>query len=328
MHEISNEERADRGERSDTSVGRGNRLWSDLDDFLTALIEANLTKLPFDLPLSILNPPVPLNVLELSHEPASGPGYQSQGDDSPIAPHDIACGFVGKLSAQSDDVLACNEIAHDIKNLLQAISSGVWVAEVRIREGRAEEVPQILGKIGEALHRVNDCIRLIQGGAHSCKPGAFAVDIERTLERLEESLGWAIGSSNRLAMVVASGLPPIYCVESEFENVILNLVMNARDAMPGGGRATIEVVRCSRSEANDGIIFRVHDTGVGMSTEVAAKAFKPYFTTKGSQGTGLGLAMVASFARSVGGSAWIEHSSAGGTTVAMHLPGAIRSSIR
>jgi signal transduction histidine kinase len=90
--------------------------------------------------------------------------------------------------------------------------------------------------------------------------------------------------------------------------------------MPGGGRATIEVVRCSMSGANDGIIVRVHDSGVGMSIDVAAKAFKPYFSTKGSQGTGLGLAMVASFARSVGGAAWIERSSAGGTTVAMHLP--------
>jgi signal transduction histidine kinase len=145
------------------------------------------------------------------------------------------------------------------------------------------------------------------------------VDVERILERLGDSLRWAIGSSNSLEISVASGLPPICCVENEFENVILNLVINARDAMPEGGRATIEVVRGTRSGAA-GVIIRVHDTGVGMSADVATKAFKPYFTTKGSDGSGLGLTMVASFARSAGGSAWIDHSSAGGTTVAMHLP--------
>lgn len=325
MHGISSEQGATRGERSDTSAGLGDGQTFDLDASLTAPIKANVIKPPFDRRLSILNPTVPLNLLKLSHEPASGREYQSRSDDGPITPYGSTCDFVSKPSTQTDNFLACNGIAHDIKNLLQVISSGVCVAEVRIREGRAEEVPQILEKIGEAVHRVNDGVRLMRRGPHSCKLRAFAVDIERTLARLGDSLNWAIGTSIRLAIVVASDLPPIYCVESEFENVVLNLVINARDAMPGGGRATIEVVRYSRSGANNGIIFRVHDTGVGMSMDVAAKVFKPYFSTKGSQGTGLGLAMVASFARSVGGSAWIEHSSAGGTTVAMHLPNARRN---
>jgi signal transduction histidine kinase len=305
MRRTSNEQGAARGENSDTKAGLGDGLRSDLESSLATLISANVTKPSFDRRLSILN--------------------QSRSDDGPITSYGSTCDFVSKPSTQTDNFLACNGIAHDIKNLLQVISSGVCVAEVRIREGRAEEVPQILEKIGEAVHRVNDGVRLMRRGPHPCKLRAFAVDIERTLERLGDSLNWAIGTSIRLAIVVASDLPPMYCVESEFENVILNLVINARDAMPGGGRATIEVVRYSRPGANNGIIFRVHDTGVGMSIDVAAKAFKPYFSTKGSQGTGLGLAMVASFARSVGGSAWIEHSSAGGTTVAMHLPNARRS---
>ena len=319
MHSTPNKQRADRDERSDTSAGLGGGPRQELDACFTALIKANVTTPSFDR-LSICNSPVPFNLLELSHKQASGPGYQSRSDDGPITPRGSTCDFVGNPLAQSDNFFPCNGIAHDIKNLLQVISSGLYVAEVRIREGRAEEVPQILGKIGEALHRVNDGVRLMQGGAHTFKPGRFAIDIERYLERHQESLSWAIGTSNRLAMVVPSGLPPIYCVEREFENVILNLVINARDAMPGGGRATIEVARCSRSGAKDGIILRVHDTGVGMSIDVAAKAFQPYFTTKGSEGTGLGLAMVASFARSAGGSVWIEHSCAGGTTVAMYLP--------
>jgi light-regulated signal transduction histidine kinase (bacteriophytochrome) len=315
MRGISNDQRVNRGEGSDTNANLGDGLRFDREASLTALVKASATKPPIDASPSSPNSPVPLNSLELPQEPASGP--RSQG---PVEPYGSACDFAGEPSAECNNFPPCNGVAHDIKSLLQAISSGVCVAEARIRDGRAEEVPQILGKIGEVLHRVNDGVRLMQGEAYLCKAGAFAVDVERILKRLEDPLSWAIGPSNRLAMVVASGLPPIYCVESEFESVILNLVINARDAMPGGGRATIEVVRCSRSAADDGIILRVHDTGVGMSIDVATEAFKPHFTTKGSQGRGLGLATVASFARSVGGAAWIEHSSSGGTTIAMHLP--------
>jgi signal transduction histidine kinase len=316
---------AARGERAGTNAGLGSRRRLDLDASITVPIKANVTKLRFDQRRSVLNPALPLNLLKLSHEPAIGPEYQSRSDDGPITPYESACRFVSKPSTQIDNSLASNGVAHDIKNLLQVILNGVCVAEVRIREGRAEEVPLILERIGEAVHRVNDGVRLMRREPNSHKLGAFSVDIERTFERLGDSLNWAVGTSIKLAIMVASDLPPMHCVESEFENVILNLVINARDAMPGGGRATIEVVRYSRQGADNGIVFRVHDTGFGMSVDVAAKAFKPYFSTKGSRGTGLGLAMVASFARSVGGSALIEYSSAGGTTVAMHLPIAQRN---
>jgi signal transduction histidine kinase len=125
-----------------------------------------------------------------------------------------------------------------------------------------------------------------------------------------------------LAINVVSDLPAIYCVESELENVVLNLVINARDAMPAGGRVTIEANRDARS----GVILRVHDTGVGMDISIAAKAFDPYFATKGTTiGSGLGLAKVAAFARSIEGSTRIEHTSANGTTMALHLPIASRT---
>jgi signal transduction histidine kinase len=123
-------------------------------------------------------------------------------------------------------------------------------------------------------------------------------------------------------IAVASDLPPVYCLESELENVVMNLVINARDAMPTGGRVTIEAIRGARSS----VILRVHDTGVGMDIGVAAKAFDPYFTTKGTTtGTGLGLAKVAAFARSLEGSARIEHTSASSTTMALYFPIASRT---
>jgi signal transduction histidine kinase len=139
------------------------------------------------------------------------------------------------------------------------------------------------------------------------------------LANLEASLRWALGPRNELVIAIGPDLPPVYCVESELENVMLNLVINARDAMPNGGRVAIDVSRGARSAG--GIILRIHDTGMGMDPGVAAKAFEPYFTTKSpSAGTGLGLAMVAAFARSVGGSARIEQTSPRGTTIALCLP--------
>jgi signal transduction histidine kinase len=141
------------------------------------------------------------------------------------------------------------------------------------------------------------------------------------LARPNTSVRWALGTSNELMIAVASDLPPVYCLESELENVVLNLVINARDAMPTSGRVTIEATRGARSN----VILRVHDTGVGMDIGVTVKAFDPYFTTKSATtGTGLGLAKVAAFARSIEGSARIEHTSASGTTMALYLPIASR----
>src|SRR5450631_1953584 len=215
-----------------------------------------------------------------------------------------------------------NEIVHDIGNVLQVLLIGLWVAQDRIREGRTRDVPEIFGEIGEAVHRANALLRQLQRIPPSPKRRTSAVDIGKVLASLDTSLRWALGTSNELVITVVSDLPAIYCVESELKNVVLNLVINARDAMPAGGRVTIEAIR----DARPGIILRVHDTGVGMDIGVAAKAFDPYFTTKGTTtGTGLGLAKVAAFARSIKGSARIEHTSASGTTMALRLPIASRT---
>jgi signal transduction histidine kinase len=215
-----------------------------------------------------------------------------------------------------------NGIIHDVRNVLQVLLSGLWVAQDRIREGRAGEVPAIFGEIGEAVDRANALLRRLQRTPSSPEKRTSAVDIGKVLARLDTSLRWALGTSNALAITVGSDLPKICCVEAELENAVLNLVINARDAMPARGRVTIEAIRDERS----GVILRIHDTGVGMDIDVAAKAFAPYFTTKGATtGKGLGLATVAAFARSIGGSARIEHTSANGTTMALYLPHASRT---
>jgi two-component sensor histidine kinase len=210
---------------------------------------------------------------------------------------------------------------HDLRNLLQILSSGVNVAESRIEQGRADEVPEILGKIGRSVEKASALLRQMVRIPPSPVEAKSAIDIGEMLATLDASLRWALGPSSELVIAVAPDLPPVCCVEGELENVVLNLVINARDAMPDGGRAVIEVTRGARSDAGAGVILRIHDTGIGMDPGVAAKAFEPYFTTKGSNaGTGLGLAMVSAFVRSLGGSARIEQTSAKGTTFALHLP--------
>ena len=254
---------------------------------------------------------------------AVGPAIRRQDDGHPFADagktHDI--GSMINSSPDAEYQFFRNGTVHDLRNLLQILSSGIGVAESRLEQGRADEVPEILGKIGRSVEKASALLRQMVRMPRSPMETKSAVDIGKMLATLEASLRWALGPSNELVIAVAPDLPPVSCVEGELENVVLNLLINARHAMPEGGRAVIEVTCGARSGAGGGVILRVHDTGIGMDPGVAARAFEPYFTTKGSAaGTGLGLAMVAAFARSLGGSARIEQTSTRGTTIALHLP--------
>jgi signal transduction histidine kinase len=252
---------------------------------------------------------------------AATPGVRGY-DDGDLSAHNRTgydTGTIFKSGTDRSYQFFRNGSIHDLRNLLQTVSSGVSIAESRIEEGRSGEVPAILAKIGDSVERAGALLRQMVRIPRSNVTLKSAVDVGKTLATLEASLRWALGPGNELVIAIGPDLPPVYCVEGELENVVLNLVINARDAMPNGGRLAIEVARGARYDG--GVILRIHDTGMGMDPGVAAKAFEPYFTTKNSSaGTGLGLAMVAAFARSVGGSARIEQTSPRGTTIALYLP--------
>jgi len=115
-------------------------------------------------------------------------------------------------------------------------------------------------------------------------------------------------------------LPAVFCCALEFESVVLNLVINAKDAMPNGGVLRVAAY-CGDFDDGTTVVVRVTDTGCGMSAETARRAFQPLFTTKPvGRGTGLGLAMVSEFARRVGGSVQIESVVNCGTSVILRLP--------
>jgi signal transduction histidine kinase len=324
MSGMSTSEQAPTRANAPETRGRpGNRRRSRPNTTLRALTggEANET---LDGHVSRHEPAKLGDVPRLAADAAGGLAARNDSDQHSYIHNGITYDIGSLLQSGIDDdrhLFFRDGLVHDVRNILQALLSGVWVAKNLIREERVNEVPEILGEIGAQVNRASALLRRMQRTSRSIKTRRSAIDIGKMLTRQKASLSWALGASYELMTAVATDLPPTYCVESELEDVVLNLVMNARDAMPSGGRVTIEATRSTGSGADEGVILRVHDTGVGMSMGGAAKAFEPYFTTKGAVGgAGLGLAMVASFARSIGGSARIEHTSASGTTVALYLP--------
>jgi signal transduction histidine kinase len=151
-----------------------------------------------------------------------------------------------------------------------------------------------------------------------------------TLTGIADLIRLTAGPSVTVDFEIGASLPLVLCSARELENVILNLVINARDAMPAGGLLSLTVLPeyphrdvCSACTAETAAVLRVRDTGSGMSPDVAARAFDPFFTTKPmGNGSGLGLAMVADFARRSGGVAEFDSAVGQGTTISLRLPGA------
>lgn len=147
---------------------------------------------------------------------------------------------------------------------------------------------------------------------------------------MSELVARTSGSAISVRTQADTALWPAFVDPSQLENAVLNLCINARDAMPGGGRITLEAANqvlvgepANRLELPDGdyLCLRVSDTGAGMPAEVLAHVFEPFFTTKPiGQGTGLGLSMIYGFAQQSGGQVRIDSVPGEGTTVALYLP--------
>jgi signal transduction histidine kinase len=160
------------------------------------------------------------------------------------------------------------------------------------------------------------------------------IDINATILSMREIVRTSIGSAVRLETDLREGVWPVLVDQTQIENVILNLVINARDAMPDGGRLVIrtanEILRSSRTvddlPGGDYVIISVSDTGTGMTEEVRDHAFDPFFTTKAAgKGSGLGLSQVYGVTRQSGGSTEIISAPGQGTTIRIILPRAVVS---
>ena len=221
-------------------------------------------------------------------------------------------------------------IAHDFNNLLTGIVGSLDLLQTRLNQGRTDNFARYIDAAMTSANRAAALTHRLLAFARRQPLIPKSVDVNRLVVSLEDLLRRTIGETINLQIVAADDLWPTLCDPNQLESALLNLAINARDAMPDGGSLTIATsnVRLDGVTAEtpalspgDYVCIGVTDTGVGMSAEVAARAFDPFFTTKPiGQGTGLGLSMIYGFARQSNGHATIDSKVGQGTRVQLYLP--------
>jgi PAS domain S-box-containing protein len=221
-------------------------------------------------------------------------------------------------------------IAHDFNNMLQGVVGGLEMARRRVAEGRAEEALHYLDAAREAAGRAAGLTRRLLAFARRQQLDPKPLDADGLIAGLADLIRRTVGPGIAVELRLRDGAGSVLCDASELESALLNLCINARDAMPEGGRLAIgtDQVHLSATDIPDGeaapgryVAISVGDTGVGMPPEVLGRVFEPFFTTKPQgQGTGLGLSQVYGFVRQSGGLVRVESAPGRGTTVRLLLP--------
>ncbi|HSV17593.1 MAG TPA: ATP-binding protein [Casimicrobiaceae bacterium] len=220
-------------------------------------------------------------------------------------------------------------IAHDFNNLLQVILGNLQALQRRRIEDGDETRRMILAATRGAERAASLTQRLLAFSRRQ-PLNPRPLDINRLVTSMSELLHRTLGEAVRIETVLASDVWRVDADANQLENALLNLAVNARDAMPRGGKLTIETANASLDQAyadthdarpGQYVMLAVSDTGTGMPREVIAKAFEPFFTTKDAgKGSGLGLSQVYGFIRQSGGHARIYSEPGDGTTVKLYLP--------
>jgi PAS domain S-box-containing protein len=221
-------------------------------------------------------------------------------------------------------------LAHDFNNLLAGISGNLELLSARVAQGRVRDLDRYINAAQGAAKRAAALTHRLLAFSRRQTLDPRPTDANRLVKGMEELIRRTMGSDITVEMVAAGGLWPTLVDPHQLENALLNLCINARDAMPQGGRLIVETANrwldahaARERDLPPGqyISLCVSDTGTGMTPEVAAKAFDPFFTTKPlGQGTGLGLSMIHGFARQSGGQVRIYSEPGMGTNVCIYLP--------
>ena len=221
-------------------------------------------------------------------------------------------------------------IAHDFNNLLAGISGSLEAIERRVAEQRYHDLGRYIQGAQGAAGRAASLTQRLLAFSRRQTLDPTPTDVNRLIQGMEDLIRRSIGPDIALEVVGAGGLWPTLIDASQLENALLNLCINARDAMPDGGRITIETANkwLDQREARNRdlppgqyLSLCVTDTGTGMPQEVIDRAFDPFFTTKPiGQGTGLGLSMIYGFVRQSDGQVRIYSEEGHGTTMCLYLP--------
>jgi PAS domain S-box-containing protein len=221
-------------------------------------------------------------------------------------------------------------IAHDFNNLLMVIIGGLELVQRRVAERRYDGVERLTSAAMTSAQRGSDLIRRLLDFARRQPLAPAEVDAKALMLSMEDLLRRTLGPMVTLELSTASAVWPALCDPNQLENAVLNLAINARDAMPDGGRLIVVTSNAGPGDTlapggalppGDYVAIKVTDTGTGMQPDVIARATEPFFTTKpNGKGTGLGLSMVFGFVRQSGGDLHIRSDPGRGTTFTLYLP--------
>lgn len=221
-------------------------------------------------------------------------------------------------------------IAHDFNNLLTGIIGSLDLMKIRLAKGRTDNVERYISAAMTSANRAAALTHRLLAFARRQPLSPRSVNADQLVASLEDLLRRTIGETINLKIETSTNLWSTLCDPNQLESALLNLAINARDAMPEGGRLTIKTSNARLDgvllanpalSPGDYICIDVADTGIGMTAEVVARAFDPFFTTKPiGQGTGLGLSMIYGFARQSNGHVIIDSTPRAGTSVRIYLP--------
>jgi signal transduction histidine kinase/DNA-binding response OmpR family regulator len=221
-------------------------------------------------------------------------------------------------------------LAHDFNNLLMGVSGALELINRRVEQGRSSEIGRYLEMAEAGVSRAAGLTHRLLAFSRRQTLDPKPTDIGEVIANLEEFLQRSVGPEIDVRIGKLDALWPTLLDRNQFENALLNLCINARDAMPGGGRIAIEAenraldedaARESDLEPGEYVRVTVTDTGTGMSPETIARAFDPFYTTKPiGEGTGLGLSMVYGFVRQSGGQVRIRSAEGKGTAIELQFP--------
>ena len=222
-------------------------------------------------------------------------------------------------------------IAHDFNNMLTGVIGGLDIIKRRIASGRTDDLDRFIDAASTSAQRAASLTQRLLAFSRRQSLDAKAIDVNALAISLEDLLRRTIPESVSLRILTSDEVGNVVADANQLENAILNLVINARDAMPEGGQLTVETSLVTLDEAcaaakpeivpGKYVMIAVSDNGVGMPPEILEKAFDPFYTTKPiGQGTGLGLSMVYGFARQSGGQVRVHSRPGAGTSVKIYLP--------
>jgi PAS domain S-box-containing protein len=220
-------------------------------------------------------------------------------------------------------------VAHDFNNMLAVIISGTNLIERRLAKG--EDVKRLLDGISDAAYRAAELTRRLLAFSRQLPLAPKVIDANQMVKSISGLLRQTLGEATVLETVLAGGLWKTHADAGQLENAILNLAINARDAMPDGGKVTIETLNCYLDDdyvgnypdlvAGQYVMIAVSDEGTGMSLETMDRAIDPFFTTKAvGKGTGLGLSQVYGFVKQSKGHLKLYSEIGHGTAVKIYLP--------